>query len=84
MEDFEWILGRILNVLGLIGQGIIFQKWKAMILKRLQRSFGFEIESNTNLNESGRFLLTLLNLKQYIFTKINAWRHECNKHLYRA
>jgi hypothetical protein len=25
-----------------------------------------------------------INLKQYIITKINAWRHECNNHLYRA
>jgi hypothetical protein len=55
-----------------------------MILKRLRWTFGFEIESNTDWNESGRFLLVLLNLKQYIITKINAWWHECNKHLYRA
>jgi hypothetical protein len=62
----------------------IFQKWKAMILERLRRSFGFEIESNTDSNESGPFLLALLNLNQYIITKINVWWHECNKHLYRA
>jgi hypothetical protein len=62
----------------------IFQKWKAMILERLQRRFGFEFESNTNSNESGCFLLALLNLKQFIITKINAWRHECNNQLYRA
>jgi hypothetical protein len=37
----------------------IFQKWKAVILERLRWSFGFEIESNTNSNESGRFLLAL-------------------------
>jgi hypothetical protein len=37
----------------------IFQKWKAMIFERLRRSFGFEFESNTDLNESGRFLLAL-------------------------
>jgi hypothetical protein len=55
-----------------------------MILERLRRSFGFEIEYITDSNESGRFLLALLNLKQYISTKINAWRHECNKDLYRA
>jgi hypothetical protein len=61
-EGFEWILGQILNGLGLIGQGIIFKKWKAMILKRLRRSFGFEIESNMDSNESGCFLLALLNL----------------------
>jgi hypothetical protein len=54
-----------------------------MILERLRRSFGFELESNSNSNESGRFLLALLNLKQYIIIKINAWRHECNKYLYR-
>jgi hypothetical protein len=49
----------------------IFQKWKAMILERLRRSFGFEIDSNSDLNESRRFLLALLNLKQYMSTKIN-------------
>jgi hypothetical protein len=54
-----------------------------MILERLRQSFGFEIESNMDSNESGHFLLALLNLKQYIITEINAWRHECNKHLYR-
>jgi hypothetical protein len=43
-----------------------------MILERIQRSFGFEIESNVDSNESGRFLLAHLNLKQYIITKINA------------
>jgi hypothetical protein len=63
---------------------IFFQKWKAMILERLRQRFGFEIESNTDSNKSRCFLLTLLNLNQYIITKINAWRHECNKHLYRA
>jgi hypothetical protein len=42
------------------------------ILERLRQSFGFEIESNMDLNESGHFLLALLNLKQYIITKINA------------
>jgi hypothetical protein len=51
-----------------------------MILERLRRSFGFEIESNTDSNVNGCFLLALINLKQYIITKINAWRHECNKH----
>jgi hypothetical protein len=30
-----------------------------MILERLRWSFGFEIESNTGSNESGRFLLAL-------------------------
>jgi hypothetical protein len=83
-EDFEWILGQILNGLGLIGQGIIFQKWKAMILERLRWRFGFQLESNLDSNESGCFLLALLNLKQYSNTKLNAWRHECNNHLYRA
>jgi hypothetical protein len=34
-----------------------------MILERLERSFGFEIESNMDSNEIGRFLLALLNLK---------------------
>jgi hypothetical protein len=34
-----------------------------MILERLRQSFGFEIESITDSNESGRFLLALLNLK---------------------
>jgi hypothetical protein len=43
-----------------------------MILERHRRSFGLEIESNMDSNESGRFLLALLNLKQYIITKINA------------
>jgi hypothetical protein len=43
-----------------------------MILERLRRSFGFEIESNMDSNENGRFLLALLNLKQYIITKISA------------
>jgi hypothetical protein len=62
----------------------IFQRWKAMILERLRRSFGLEIESNTDSNENRHFLIALLNLKQYINTKINAWRHECSKHLYRA
>jgi hypothetical protein len=33
----------------------IFQKWKAMVLERLRRRFGFEIESNTDSNESGCF-----------------------------
>jgi hypothetical protein len=50
----------------------IFQNWKAMILERHRWSFGLEIESNMDSNESGRFLLPLLNLKQYIITKINA------------
>jgi hypothetical protein len=43
-----------------------------MIFKRLQRSFGFEIESIMDSNESGCFLLAILNLKQYIIIKINA------------
>jgi hypothetical protein len=30
-----------------------------MILERPQQSFGFEIESNTDSNESGHFLLAL-------------------------
>jgi hypothetical protein len=55
-----------------------------MILERLRQSFGFEIESNMDSNESGRFLLALINVNQYISTKINAWWHECNKHLYIA
>jgi hypothetical protein len=38
---------------------IFFQKWKVMILERLRRSFGFEIESNTDSNESWHFLLAL-------------------------
>jgi hypothetical protein len=53
-------------------------------LERLRQSFGFEIESNMDSNERGCYLLALLNLKQYIITKINAWRHEWNKYLYRA
>jgi hypothetical protein len=40
-----------------------FLNRKAMILKRLRRSFGFELEPNSDSNESGHFLLTLLNLK---------------------
>jgi hypothetical protein len=47
-----------------------------MILERLRQSFGFEFESNMDSNESGRFLLALLNLKQYISTKINALRYD--------
>jgi hypothetical protein len=43
-----------------------------MILERLRRKFDFEFESNTDSNESERFLLALLNLNQYISTKINA------------
>jgi hypothetical protein len=43
-----------------------------MILERPHWSFGLEIESNMDSNESGHFLLTLLNIKQYIITKINA------------
>jgi hypothetical protein len=43
-----------------------------MILERLRRSFGFEIESNMDSNENRRFLLALLNVKQYIITKISA------------
>jgi hypothetical protein len=34
-----------------------------MILENLRQSFGFEIESITDSNESGCFLLALLNLK---------------------
>jgi hypothetical protein len=37
----------------------IFQKWKAMVLERLRRRFGFQIESNTDSNESGCFLHAL-------------------------
>jgi hypothetical protein len=55
-----------------------------MILKRLRQRFGFEFEPNSDFDESERFLLTLINLKQYISTKIIAWRHECNKQLYIA
>jgi hypothetical protein len=50
--------------------------------ERLQRWFDFEFESNLDFDESERFLLALINLKQYITAKINTWRHECNKHLY--
>jgi hypothetical protein len=49
-----------------------FPKMESKILKRLRRCFGFEIESNMDSNESGRFLLTLLNLKHYTSTKINS------------
>jgi hypothetical protein len=55
-----------------------------MIFKRRRQSFGFELESNLDSNESGRFLLVFIDLKQYISTQINAGRHECNKYLYRA
>jgi hypothetical protein len=41
-----------------------------MILEMLRWSFGFEIESITDSNESRRFLLALLNLKQYISIKL--------------
>jgi hypothetical protein len=78
--DFE---SRVLNLNQILHHGS-FQKWKAMIFERIRYSFGFELESNSDFDESERFLLTLVNLKQYICTKINAWRHECNKHLYRA
>jgi hypothetical protein len=47
-----------------------------MILERFRRRFSFEFESNMDSNESRRFLLALLNLKQYISTKINTWQHE--------
>jgi hypothetical protein len=43
-----------------------------MILEWPRLTFGFEIESNTGSNESGRFLLAILNLEQYISTKITA------------
>jgi hypothetical protein len=43
-----------------------------MIFERLRRRFGFEFESNSDLDKSERFLLALINLKQYISTKINA------------
>jgi hypothetical protein len=36
-----------------------FPKMERMILERLRRSFGFEIESNTDSNESRHFLLAL-------------------------
>jgi hypothetical protein len=53
-----------------------------MIFERLLWRFGFEFESNVDVDESECFLLTLINLKQYINTKLNVGRHECNKHLY--
>jgi hypothetical protein len=43
-----------------------------MIFERLRRMFGFEFESNSDFDESERFLLALINLKQYISIKINA------------
>jgi hypothetical protein len=43
-----------------------------MIFERHRWSFSFENESNMDSNERERFLLALLNLKQYIITKINA------------
>jgi hypothetical protein len=55
-----------------------------MIFKRLRQRFGFEFESNSDFDESERFLLSLINLKQYFSTKINAWQYECNKQLYVA
>jgi hypothetical protein len=53
-----------------------------MIFEMLQWMFDFKFEYNSNFDESEHFLLTLINLNQYISIKINAWRHECNKHLY--
>jgi hypothetical protein len=47
-----------------------------MIFERLRRRFGFKFECNSNFNESEHFLLALINLKQYISTTINVWRHE--------
>jgi hypothetical protein len=47
-----------------------------MIFERLRQRFGFKLESNLDFDESERFLLELINLKQYINTKINVWRHE--------
>jgi hypothetical protein len=41
-------------------------------------------ESNLNFDESEMLSTRTINLGQYISTKINAWWHECNKHLYRA
>jgi hypothetical protein len=49
----------------------IFSKMENNDFEKARQSFGFEIISNTDSNESGRFLLALLNLKQYISTKIN-------------
>jgi hypothetical protein len=49
----------------------IFQKWKEMIFEKLGWRFGLEFESNSDFDESEYFLLTLINLKQYISIKIN-------------
>jgi hypothetical protein len=49
-----------------------FRKWSEMIFERFQWSLGFEYESNSDLKESGHFLLAHINLKQYTSTKINA------------
>jgi hypothetical protein len=49
----------------------IFQKWKEMIFEKLGWRFGLEFEPNSDFDESEYFLLTLINLKQYISIKIN-------------
>jgi hypothetical protein len=51
---------------------IFFQKWIVIIFERLRWSFDFEFVSNSDFIESEHFLLALINLKQYISTKINA------------
>jgi hypothetical protein len=47
------------NLNQILKQMIFFKKWKAMILEMLRQSFGFAVESNKDLNESGRFLYAL-------------------------
>jgi hypothetical protein len=53
--------------------GASFQMW-----------FEANSKSNLNFDESEMLSTRTINLGQYINTKINAWQHECNKHLYRA
>jgi hypothetical protein len=43
-----------------------------MIFKRLRLRFHFEFESNLDFDEREHFLLALINLNQYINTKVNA------------
>jgi hypothetical protein len=49
----------------------IFPNMESNNFGNVSTEFWFRIKSNTDLNESGCFLLTLLNLKQYIITKLN-------------
>jgi hypothetical protein len=62
----------------------IFKNGKQLIFERLRQSFWV---SNLNLmciRMKANLSTHIINLKQFMSTKINARRHECNKYLYRA